>query len=159
MLVMEELEHAKVKKSECKGRVETQLAGCVCHRPSNPIFRKHLLPPSCPLLLLSVMREGSFWQHMLCCRGHRYKWCESAQCGAISCWSRSFGVVLQVGRLGGGGAGHRQARGATIYPEFLGGSFTCDAYHMTEPHPNGTTTHHPPLLAGPGMAKQGCDGP
>ncbi|KAL6274353.1 hypothetical protein ACE6H2_025045 [Prunus campanulata] len=32
--------------------------------------------------------------------------------------------------------GH-QKRGATIYAEFLGGSFTCDAYHMTEPHPDG----------------------
>ena len=30
-----------------------------------------------------------------------------------------------------------QARGADIYAEFLGGSFTCDAYHMTEPHPEG----------------------
>lgn len=30
-----------------------------------------------------------------------------------------------------------QARGANIYAEFLGGSFTCDAYHMTEPHPEG----------------------
>lgn len=30
-----------------------------------------------------------------------------------------------------------QARGAKIYAEFLGGSFTCDAYHMTEPHPEG----------------------
>ncbi|KAL2493339.1 3-oxoacyl-[acyl-carrier-protein] synthase II [Abeliophyllum distichum] len=29
-------------------------------------------------------------------------------------------------------------RGATIYAEVLGGSFTCDAYHMTEPHPDGT---------------------
>ncbi|GFZ09781.1 fatty acid biosynthesis 1 [Actinidia rufa] len=25
--------------------------------------------------------------------------------------------------------------GANIYAEFLGGSFTCDAYHITEPHP------------------------
>lgn len=32
---------------------------------------------------------------------------------------------------------HEQQRGATIYAEFLGGSFTCDAYHMTEPHPKG----------------------
>lgn len=31
-----------------------------------------------------------------------------------------------------------QKRGATIYAEFLGGSFTCDAYHMTEPHPDGS---------------------
>ncbi|KAM7517567.1 hypothetical protein LguiB_016529 [Lonicera macranthoides] len=30
---------------------------------------------------------------------------------------------------------HAKKRGATIYAEFLGGSFTCDAYHMTEPHP------------------------
>lgn len=30
-----------------------------------------------------------------------------------------------------------QRRGANIYAEFLGGSFTCDAYHMTEPHPDG----------------------
>ncbi|KAL7599219.1 hypothetical protein Lser_V15G25453 [Lactuca serriola] len=33
---------------------------------------------------------------------------------------------------------HAKKRGATIYAEFLGGSFTCDAYHMTEPHPKGT---------------------
>ncbi|PIM99074.1 3-oxoacyl-(acyl-carrier-protein) synthase (I and II) [Handroanthus impetiginosus] len=33
---------------------------------------------------------------------------------------------------------YAQKRGATIYAEFLGGSFTCDAYHMTEPHPEGT---------------------
>ncbi|KAL3323025.1 hypothetical protein AABB24_040230 [Solanum stoloniferum] len=32
---------------------------------------------------------------------------------------------------------HAKRRGATIYAEFLGGSFTCDAYHMTEPHPEG----------------------
>uniref|UniRef100_A0A0U1UL50 beta-ketoacyl-[acyl-carrier-protein] synthase I n=1 Tax=Cuphea lanceolata TaxID=3930 RepID=A0A0U1UL50_CUPLA len=32
---------------------------------------------------------------------------------------------------------HAKKRGATIYAEFLGGSFTCDAYHMTEPHPEG----------------------
>jgi 3-oxoacyl-[acyl-carrier-protein] synthase II len=32
---------------------------------------------------------------------------------------------------------HAKNRGATIYAEFLGGSFTCDAYHMTEPHPDG----------------------
>lgn len=30
-----------------------------------------------------------------------------------------------------------QRRGATIYAEFLGGSFTSDAYHMTQPHPDG----------------------
>ncbi|KAL6519230.1 Protein TRANSPORT INHIBITOR RESPONSE 1 [Orobanche gracilis] len=33
---------------------------------------------------------------------------------------------------------HAKNRGATIYAEFLGGSFTSDAYHMTEPHPEGT---------------------
>lgn len=32
---------------------------------------------------------------------------------------------------------HAQKRGANICAEFLGGSFTCDAYHMTEPHPDG----------------------
>ncbi|KAK9697313.1 hypothetical protein RND81_08G029400 [Saponaria officinalis] len=32
---------------------------------------------------------------------------------------------------------HALNRGAEIYAEFLGGSFTCDAYHMTEPHPEG----------------------
>ncbi|XP_039027822.1 3-oxoacyl-[acyl-carrier-protein] synthase II, chloroplastic-like [Hibiscus syriacus] len=32
---------------------------------------------------------------------------------------------------------HAKRRGATIYAEFLGGSFTCDAYNMTEPHPDG----------------------
>lgn len=36
---------------------------------------------------------------------------------------------------------HEQQRGATIYAEFLGGSFTCDAYHMTEPHPKGNFSH------------------
>ncbi|KAJ7520052.1 hypothetical protein O6H91_20G065000 [Diphasiastrum complanatum] len=33
---------------------------------------------------------------------------------------------------------HAKERGAEIYAEFLGGSSTCDAYHMTEPHPKGT---------------------
>ncbi|XP_050381363.1 3-oxoacyl-[acyl-carrier-protein] synthase II, chloroplastic-like [Argentina anserina] len=33
---------------------------------------------------------------------------------------------------------HAQKRGANIYAEFLGGSFNCDAYHMTKPHPDGT---------------------
>ncbi|XP_058108746.1 3-oxoacyl-[acyl-carrier-protein] synthase II, chloroplastic-like [Magnolia sinica] len=33
---------------------------------------------------------------------------------------------------------HAKKRGANIYAEFLGGSFSCDAYHMTEPHPDGT---------------------
>ncbi|KAD2806285.1 hypothetical protein E3N88_39662 [Mikania micrantha] len=33
---------------------------------------------------------------------------------------------------------HAKARGAKIYAEFMGGSFTCDAYHMIEPHPDGT---------------------
>uniref|UniRef100_A0A0C9SAU4 beta-ketoacyl-[acyl-carrier-protein] synthase I n=1 Tax=Wollemia nobilis TaxID=56998 RepID=A0A0C9SAU4_9CONI len=33
---------------------------------------------------------------------------------------------------------HAKTRGAKIYAEFLGGSSTSDAYHMTEPHPEGT---------------------
>ncbi|GAB4841953.1 Protein TRANSPORT INHIBITOR RESPONSE 1 [Ancistrocladus abbreviatus] len=32
---------------------------------------------------------------------------------------------------------HAKRRGATIYGEFLGGSCTTDAYHMTRPHPDG----------------------
>ncbi|GAX79531.1 hypothetical protein CEUSTIGMA_g6972.t1 [Chlamydomonas eustigma] len=32
---------------------------------------------------------------------------------------------------------HAKARGATIYAEYVGGAFTCDAHHMTEPHPDG----------------------
>ncbi|XP_011006167.1 PREDICTED: 3-oxoacyl-[acyl-carrier-protein] synthase II, chloroplastic-like [Populus euphratica] len=32
---------------------------------------------------------------------------------------------------------HAKKRGANIYAEFLGGSFTCDAYHMTQPRPDG----------------------
>merc|ERR1740129_1216013 len=32
---------------------------------------------------------------------------------------------------------HAQRRGATIYAEYLGGAYTCDAHHMTEPHPKG----------------------
>ncbi|KAK4269045.1 hypothetical protein QN277_022251 [Acacia crassicarpa] len=32
---------------------------------------------------------------------------------------------------------HAKRRSATIYAEFLGGSFTCDAYHLTEPHTDG----------------------
>ncbi|KAK9282316.1 hypothetical protein L1049_005230 [Liquidambar formosana] len=33
---------------------------------------------------------------------------------------------------------HAKKRSANIYAEFLGGSFTCDAYHITESHPDGT---------------------
>ncbi|XP_057422311.1 3-oxoacyl-[acyl-carrier-protein] synthase II, chloroplastic-like [Lotus japonicus] len=32
---------------------------------------------------------------------------------------------------------HAKKRGAVIYAEFLGGSFTSDAYHVTEPRPDG----------------------
>uniref|UniRef100_A0A0V0HVH4 beta-ketoacyl-[acyl-carrier-protein] synthase I n=1 Tax=Solanum chacoense TaxID=4108 RepID=A0A0V0HVH4_SOLCH len=33
---------------------------------------------------------------------------------------------------------HAKKRKAKIYAEFLGGSFTSDAYHMIEPHPEGS---------------------
>lgn len=32
---------------------------------------------------------------------------------------------------------HAQKRGATILAEYLGGGLTCDAHHMTDPHPDG----------------------
>lgn len=32
---------------------------------------------------------------------------------------------------------HAKARGARIYAEYVGGAFTCDAHHMTEPQPQG----------------------
>jgi len=32
---------------------------------------------------------------------------------------------------------HAKARGAKIYGEYVGGYFTCDAHHMTEPQPEG----------------------
>jgi 3-oxoacyl-[acyl-carrier-protein] synthase II len=32
---------------------------------------------------------------------------------------------------------HAKARGARIYAEYVGGAFTCDSHHMTEPQPEG----------------------
>jgi len=32
---------------------------------------------------------------------------------------------------------HAQKRGAVIYAEYLGGAYTCDAHHMTDPNPEG----------------------
>lgn len=32
---------------------------------------------------------------------------------------------------------HAQKRGANILAEYLGGAFTCDAHHMTDPRPDG----------------------
>ncbi|KAI8524610.1 hypothetical protein RHMOL_Rhmol13G0162200 [Rhododendron molle] len=46
--------------------------------------------------------------------------------------------VLTTGKkaLANGGITEKK-RGAKIYAKFLGGSFTCDAYHMTEPQVEG----------------------
>ncbi|KAJ8428260.1 hypothetical protein Cgig2_006831 [Carnegiea gigantea] len=51
---------------------------------------------------------------------------------------------------------HALQRGANIYAEFLGGSFSCDAYHMTEPHPEGVgvTLCVQKALAEAGIAKE-----
>jgi len=42
---------------------------------------------------------------------------------------------------------HAKARGAKIYAEILGGSYTCDAHHMTEPNPTGDGVAHCITLA------------
>ncbi|KAI3933129.1 hypothetical protein MKW92_002285 [Papaver armeniacum] len=44
-------------------------------------------------------------------------------------------------------------KGATIYDEFLGGSFTSDAYHMTEPHPEGDVLSIEKALAQSGFSQ------
>ncbi|XP_075490672.1 3-oxoacyl-[acyl-carrier-protein] synthase II, chloroplastic-like isoform X1 [Primulina tabacum] len=51
---------------------------------------------------------------------------------------------------------HAKNRGATIYAEFLGGSFTSDAHHITETHPNGTgiTLCIEKALANSGVSKE-----
>ncbi|KAI3833692.1 hypothetical protein MKX03_004027 [Papaver bracteatum] len=48
---------------------------------------------------------------------------------------------------------HAKKRGATISDEFLGGSFTSDAYHMTEPHPEGVVLCIENALAQSGVSK------
>ncbi|XP_041016357.1 3-oxoacyl-[acyl-carrier-protein] synthase II, chloroplastic-like isoform X1 [Juglans microcarpa x Juglans regia] len=51
---------------------------------------------------------------------------------------------------------HAERRGAKIYAEFLGGSVSCDAHHMTEPHPDGTgiVVCIEKALANSGVAKE-----
>ncbi|KAK8291962.1 hypothetical protein V6Z11_D06G091000 [Gossypium hirsutum] len=51
---------------------------------------------------------------------------------------------------------HAKRRGATIYAEFLGGSFNSDAYHLTEPHPDGVGAIHciEKALAQSGVARE-----
>ncbi|KAF5466334.1 hypothetical protein F2P56_016270 [Juglans regia] len=51
---------------------------------------------------------------------------------------------------------HAKRRGAKIYAEFLGGSVSCDAYHVTKPHPDGTgiVVCIEKALANSGVAKE-----
>ena len=57
----------------------------------------------------------------------------------LTIYARNFcvGLVIIFRQLHVKPLMDEQSRGATIYAEFLGGSFTSDAYHMTEPHPQG----------------------
>ena len=54
----------------------------------------------------------------------------------VTCCASRFGSVL-AGVLVLEELEHAKARGVPILAEYLGGSFTCDAYNMTEPLPNG----------------------
>ncbi|RAL42485.1 hypothetical protein DM860_016772 [Cuscuta australis] len=62
--------------------------------------------------------------------------------------SRPWDMKERDGSVLGEGAGvllleelqHAKKRRAKIYAEILGGSFTCDAYSVTDPHPNGAGT-------------------
>ena len=57
----------------------------------------------------------------------------SVPAAALCGWNREWRAgVLVLEELE-----HARARGAPILAEFLGGSFTCDAHHMTEPQPQG----------------------
>lgn len=59
---------------------------------------------------------------------------------------------------------HAKARGARIYAEYVGGAFTCDAHHMTEPQPQGrgvSTCLHKALQSagmGQGVCGEGRQG-
>ena len=62
--------------------------------------------------------------------------CSSSHTVVAMYWSLTLGNAM-AGVLVLEELEHAKARGVPILAEYLGGSFTCDAYNMTEPLPNG----------------------